>query len=57
MGRSSHDPWRRPIFLATATWLFILWAIVPVLIAIQFSFNSGRSRQRVAGLLVPLVVG
>ena len=40
-----EDPWRRPIFLATATWLFILWAIVPVLIAIQFSFNSGRSRS------------
>ena len=40
-----EDPWRRPIFLATATWLFILWAIVPVLIAVQFSFNSGRSRS------------
>ena len=40
-----EDPWRRPIFLATATWLFIVWSIVPVLIAIQFSFNSGRSRS------------
>ncbi|MGH9272987.1 MAG: ABC transporter permease [Ilumatobacteraceae bacterium] len=45
MKRWWEDPWRRPIFLATATWLFILWAIVPVLIAIQFSFNSGRSRS------------
>lgn len=39
------DPWRRPLFLATMTWLYIVWSIVPVLIAIQFSFNSGRSRS------------
>ena len=32
-------------FLATITWLYIVWSIVPVLIAIQFSFNSGRSRS------------
>ena len=40
-----EDPWRRPVFLATATWLYVLWSIVPVLIAIQFSFNAGRSRS------------
>ncbi len=45
VGRWWEDPWRRPVFLATATWLYILWSIVPVLIAIQFSFNSGRSRS------------
>ena len=39
------DPWRRPVFLAAVTWLYIVWSIVPVLIAIQFSFNSGRSRS------------
>jgi spermidine/putrescine transport system permease protein len=39
------DPWRRPVFLATLTWFYIVWSIVPVLIAIQFSFNSGRSRS------------
>jgi spermidine/putrescine transport system permease protein len=39
------DPWRRPVFLAAMTWLYIAWSIVPVLIAIQFSFNSGRSRS------------
>jgi spermidine/putrescine transport system permease protein len=27
------------------TWLYILWSIVPVIIAIQFSFNAGRSRS------------
>ena len=40
-----EDPWRRPVFLATITWFYIVWSIVPVLIAIQFSFNSGRSRS------------
>ena len=25
------------------TWLYIVWSIVPVVIAIQFSFNDGRS--------------
>jgi spermidine/putrescine transport system permease protein len=39
------DPWRRPVFLAAVTWMYIVWSIVPVLIAIQFSFNSGRSRS------------
>ena len=39
------DPWRRPVVLADVTWLYIVWSIVPVLIAIQFSFNSGRSRS------------
>jgi spermidine/putrescine transport system permease protein len=40
-----EDPWRRPVFLASATALYVLWSLVPVLIAIQFSFNSGRSRS------------
>jgi spermidine/putrescine transport system permease protein len=40
-----EDPWRRPVVLATITWFYIVWSIVPVLIAIQFSFNSGRSRS------------
>jgi spermidine/putrescine transport system permease protein len=45
IGRWWEDPWRRPVFLAAATWLYIAWSLVPVLIAIQFSFNSGRSRS------------
>ena len=40
-----RNPWRRSLVLAGATWLYIAWSIVPVLIAIQFSFNSGRSRS------------
>jgi spermidine/putrescine transport system permease protein len=39
------NPWRRPRFLALTTWLYILWALLPVLFAIAFSFNDGRSRS------------
>lgn len=40
-----RNPWRRPYVLASVTWLYILWALLPVLIAVQFSFNDGRSRS------------
>ena len=40
-----RNPWRRPYVLGTITWLYILWSLVPVLIAVQFSFNDGRSRS------------
>jgi spermidine/putrescine transport system permease protein len=40
-----RNPWRRPYVLGTITWLYILWSLVPVLIAVQFSFNGGRSRS------------
>jgi spermidine/putrescine transport system permease protein len=39
------NPWRKPRLLGLFTWLYMAWAIVPVLIAVQFSFNSGRSRS------------
>jgi len=45
LGAWWRNPWRRPVVLAGATWLYVLWSILPVLIAIQFSFNSGRSRS------------
>src|SRR6185295_4276476 len=44
-----RNPWRRPYFLSTLTWLYILWTLVPVLIAVQFSFNDSRSRSSWAG--------
>jgi spermidine/putrescine transport system permease protein len=40
-----RNPWRRPYALTTITWLYILWSLFPVLIAVQFSFNDGRSRS------------
>jgi spermidine/putrescine transport system permease protein len=38
------NPWGRPRFLVLVTWAYMVWALVPVLIAIQFSFNDSRSR-------------
>ena len=43
--RPWRNPWRRPYVLASVTWLYILWSLLPVLIAVQFSFNDGRSRS------------
>jgi spermidine/putrescine transport system permease protein len=39
------NPWGQPRTLAVVTWLYMLWAIVPVCIAVLFSFNDGRSRS------------
>jgi spermidine/putrescine transport system permease protein len=39
------NPWRQHRFLAVYSWLYVAWAILPVLIAIGFSFNDGRSRS------------
>jgi len=43
------NPWGRPRFLSVWTWLYIIWTILPVVIAVQFSFNSGRSRSTFQG--------
>ena len=39
----SRNPWGRARFLVLITWLYVFVSIVPVLVAIQFSFNAGRS--------------
>jgi spermidine/putrescine transport system permease protein len=43
------NPWGRPRFLVVFTWMYMLWALVPVLIAVQYSFNNSRSRTIWAG--------
>jgi spermidine/putrescine transport system permease protein len=43
------NPWGRPRFLAGLTWLYIVWSIAPVVIAVQISFNAGRSRSTFQG--------
>ena len=43
--RRGLNPWGTPRFLWVVTILYILWTIIPVVIAIQFSFNAGRSRS------------
>jgi spermidine/putrescine transport system permease protein len=37
-------PWRRPYTLRAVTIGYLLWSLLPVLIAVIFSFNEGRSR-------------
>ena len=39
-----RNPWGKPRFLAVLTGGYILWSVVPVLLAIAFAFNDGRSR-------------
>jgi len=39
-----RNPWGRPRWLAVVTVLYILWSVVPVVLAIVFAFNAGRSR-------------
>jgi spermidine/putrescine transport system permease protein len=40
-----RSPWRRPRFLQAITWGYLAWSILPVVIAVIFSFNAGRSRS------------
>ena len=39
------NPWGQPRFLVLVSWLYIAWALAPVVIAMAFSFNKGRSRS------------
>ncbi len=39
-----RNPWRRPRFLQATTIGYLLWSLLPVLVAVIFSFNDGRSR-------------
>jgi spermidine/putrescine transport system permease protein len=43
-GRLSN-PWGKPRLLVLWTWVFIVWSLAPVVIAVLFSFNEGRSRS------------
>ena len=43
--RPRPNPWRHPWFLEGFTWLYLLWSLVPVGIAVLFSFNNGDSQS------------
>jgi spermidine/putrescine transport system permease protein len=45
------DPWRKPRILEAITWAYLLWSLVPVLIAVFMSFSSGRSNSTFQGPL------
>jgi spermidine/putrescine transport system permease protein len=40
-----RNPWRRPWFLEGFTWLYIVWSLLPISLAVLFSFNDGRSQS------------
>jgi spermidine/putrescine transport system permease protein len=39
-----NDPWRPPRFLVAITAGYLAWSLLPVVIAVAYSFNDGRSR-------------
>ncbi len=40
-----RNAWGEPRFLVGVTWLYLVWALAPVAIAVLFSFNDGKSRS------------
>jgi spermidine/putrescine transport system permease protein len=40
-----RNPWGHPWFLEGFTWLYLIWSLVPIAIAVLFSFNNGRSQS------------
>ena len=44
-----RDPWRKPRILATITWAYLIWSLVPLTIAIAISFNGSRSNSVLHG--------
>jgi spermidine/putrescine transport system permease protein len=57
LGMWLRNPWRKPRLLLGITWAYLAWSIVPVLIAIAFSFNGGRSRSTWQGFSTRWWVG
>jgi spermidine/putrescine transport system permease protein len=40
-----RNPWRHAWFLEGFTWLYLIWSLLPVALAVLFSFNNGRSQS------------
>jgi len=43
--RPQPNPWRRPWLLEGITWLYLIWSLVPIALAVLFSFNNGKSQS------------
>jgi len=39
-----RNPWRHPWFLESFTWLYLIWSLLPIALAVLFSFNNGKSQ-------------
>jgi spermidine/putrescine transport system permease protein len=55
--RPRGNPWRRPWAMEGFTWLYIVWSIVPIAIAVLFSFNKGASQATWQGFSTKWYVG
>jgi spermidine/putrescine transport system permease protein len=51
------NPWGRARWLPVVTGLYVLWSLIPVGIAVLFSFNAGRSRSTWQGFSTRWYVG
>jgi spermidine/putrescine transport system permease protein len=52
-----RNQWGKPRGLVLVTGLYVLWSLIPVAIAVQFSFNDGRSRSSWQGFSTQWYVG
>jgi spermidine/putrescine transport system permease protein len=52
-----RNQWGKPRALVLVTALYVLWSLIPVAIAVQFSFNDGRSRSSWQGFSTQWYVG
>jgi len=50
--RLFRNPWRHPWFLEGFTWLYLVWSLAPIVVAVLFSFNNGKSQSAFQGLSV-----
>ena len=55
--RMRSNPWRRPWLMEGFTWLYIIWSIVPIGIAVLFSFNKGASQSTWQGFSTKWYIG
>lgn len=51
------NQWNKPRGLILVTALYVLWSLIPVAIAVRFSFNAGRSRSTWQGFSTRWYVG
>jgi spermidine/putrescine transport system permease protein len=48
--RFFRNPWRHPWLLEGFTWLYLIWSLAPIVLAVLFSFNNGKSQASYQGL-------
>lgn len=52
-----RNQWGKPRGLVLVSALYVLWSLIPVAIAVQFSFNDGRSRSSWQGFSTQWYIG